>query len=63
MSEPTVAILLYGDWLASRRSTCCGGLVVLAKDIIRAAADVKVPRLTVSLLHQRGYSTHLRLSR
>ncbi len=35
--------------------TYSGGLGVLAGDTIRAAADLKVPMVAVSLLHRRGY--------
>lgn len=35
--------------------TYAGGLGILAGDTIRAAADLKVPMVAVTLLHRRGY--------
>jgi starch phosphorylase len=35
--------------------TYSGGLGVLAGDTIRAAADLKVPMVGMTLLHRRGY--------
>ena len=35
--------------------TYSGGLGVLAGDTIRAAADLKVPMVAVSLVHRKGY--------
>jgi glucan phosphorylase len=35
--------------------TYSGGLGVLAGDTIRAAADLKVPMVAVTLLHRKGY--------
>ncbi|MBI3324295.1 MAG: alpha-glucan family phosphorylase [Candidatus Omnitrophica bacterium] len=35
--------------------TYAGGLGVLAGDMIRSAADMKVPMVVVSLLHRKGY--------
>ena len=35
--------------------TYSGGLGVLAGDTIRAAADLKVPLVAVTLLHRKGY--------
>lgn len=40
--------------------TYSGGLGVLAGDTIRAAADLRVPMVAISLLHRRGYC-HQRL--
>lgn len=39
--------------------TYSGGLGVLAGDALRAAADLRVPMVGVSLLHRRGYPTQL----
>src|SRR6266851_8091341 len=36
-----------------------GGLGVLAGDTIRAAADIRLPMLAVSLLYRKGYFTQL----
>ncbi len=41
--------------LRSEIRTYSGGLGVLAGDTIRAAADLKVPMVAVTLLHSRGY--------
>ena len=41
--------------LESSLPTYAGGLGVLAGDTIRAAADLKVPLVAVSLLYRRGY--------
>ena len=38
-----------------RMPTYAGGLGVLAGDMLRAAADLQVPMLGLSLLHRRGY--------
>src|SRR5215470_11100502 len=35
--------------------TYSGGLGVLAGDTIRAAADLKIPMVAVTLLHRQGY--------
>ena len=41
--------------MASDMPTYSGGLGVLAGDTIRAAADLKVPMVAVTLLHRKGY--------
>ena len=41
--------------LDRRMPTYSGGLGVLAGDTIRAAADLKVPMVAVTLLHRKGY--------
>ncbi len=41
--------------LAADMPTYSGGLGVLAGDTIRAAADLKVPMVAVTLLHRKGY--------
>ena len=41
--------------LVSEMPTYAGGLGVLAGDTIRAAADLKVPMVAVTLLHRKGY--------
>jgi len=41
--------------LVSDMPTYSGGLGVLAGDTIRAAADLKVPLVGVTLLHRKGY--------
>ena len=41
--------------LISDMPTYSGGLGVLAGDMIRAAADLRVPMVAVTLLHRKGY--------
>jgi starch phosphorylase len=41
--------------LASDVPTYAGGLGVLAGDLLRAAADLRVPMVGVSLIHRKGY--------
>ena len=41
--------------LCAEIPTYSGGLGVLAGDTVRAAADLKVPMVAVSLLHRKGY--------
>ena len=41
--------------LDSAMPTYAGGLGILAGDTVRAAADLKVPLVAVTLLHRRGY--------
>ena len=55
MSEPTVAYFSMEIGLQADIPTYSGGLGVLAGDMIRAAADAKIPMVAVSLLHRRGY--------
>ncbi len=43
--------------LTAEVPTYSGGLGVLAGDTIRAAADLRVPMVAVTLLHRRGYCT------
>ena len=41
--------------LASDLPTYSGGLGVLAGDMLRAAADLRVPMVGVTLVHRQGY--------
>lgn len=41
--------------LEAEMPTYSGGLGVLAGDTIRAAADLKIPLVAVTLLHRKGY--------
>jgi starch phosphorylase len=41
--------------LEPKMPTYAGGLGLLAGDTIRAAADLKVPLVGVTLLHRKGY--------
>ncbi|MGD2111440.1 MAG: alpha-glucan family phosphorylase [Phycisphaerae bacterium] len=56
MNEPRkIAYFSMEIGLSSEIPTYSGGLGVLAGDTIRAAADLKVPMVAVTLLHSRGY--------
>ena len=52
---PVVAYLSMEVGLESRMPTYSGGLGVLAGDTLKAAADLGVPMVAVSLLHREGY--------
>src|SRR5262250_1217916 len=41
--------------LENAMPTYSGGLGVLAGDTVRAAADLKLPMVAVTLLHRKGY--------
>jgi starch phosphorylase len=51
----TIAYFSMEIGLVSDMPTYSGGLGVLAGDTIRAAADLKVPMVGVTLLHRKGY--------
>jgi starch phosphorylase len=51
----TIAYFSMEIGLVSDMPTYSGGLGVLAGDTIRAAADLKVPMVAVTLLHRKGY--------
>ncbi|MEX1096948.1 MAG: alpha-glucan family phosphorylase [Planctomycetales bacterium] len=53
--EPRIAYFSMEIALDPRVPTYAGGLGVLAGDTIRAAADLKVPLVAVSLAHRKGY--------
>ncbi len=53
--EPLVAYFSMEIALLPEIPTYSGGLGVLAGDTIRAAADLRVPMVAVSLLHRKGY--------
>jgi starch phosphorylase len=55
VQPPRVAYFSMEIGLESGMPTYAGGLGVLAGDTIRSAADLDVPMVAVSLLHQRGY--------
>ncbi|HWH78737.1 MAG TPA: alpha-glucan family phosphorylase [Candidatus Binatus sp.] len=55
MNHPTVAYFSMEIGLLTDMPTYSGGLGVLAGDMIRAAADLKVPMVGVTLLHRKGY--------
>jgi glycogen phosphorylase len=56
-SSQPIAYFSMEIGLDSRMPTYSGGLGVLAGDTIRAAADLRVPMLAVTLLHRKGYFT------
>ena len=51
----TIAYFSMEIGLEAGMPTYSGGLRVLAGDTIRAAADLKIPLVAVSLLHRKGY--------
>ncbi len=51
----TIAYFSMEIGLEAGMPTYSGGLGVLAGDTIRAAADLKIPLVAVSLLHRKGY--------
>src|SRR5690349_6908955 len=56
--DPSSARIAYFSMevaLASHLPTYSGGLGVLAGDMLRAAADLRVPMIGVSLVHRQGY--------
>lgn len=55
MNDRTIAYFSMEVALVSEMPTYSGGLGVLAADTIRAAADLKVPMVAVTLLHRQGY--------
>jgi starch phosphorylase len=55
MNHPTIAYFSMEIGLVTDLPTYSGGLGVLAGDTIRAAADLKLPMVAVTLLHRKGY--------
>lgn len=55
MSERKIAYFSMEVALQPGMPTYSGGLGVLAGDTIRAAADLNVPMVAVSLMHRKGY--------
>ncbi len=56
MDEPrTIACFSMEVALETGMPTYSGGLGVLAGDTLRAAADLKVPMVAMTLLHRKGY--------
>ncbi len=51
----TIAYFSMEIGIVSDMPTYSGGLGVLAGDTVRAAADLKVPMVAVTLLHRKGY--------
>jgi len=54
-SDPLVAYFSMEMALEPGMPTYCGGLGILAGDMLRAAADREFPMAGVSLLHRKGY--------
>jgi starch phosphorylase len=54
-NQQTIAYFSMEIGLITDMPTYSGGLGVLAGDTIRAAADLKVPMVAVTLLHRKGY--------
>src|SRR2546425_7622682 len=54
-TDRTIAYFSMEIALEVGMSTYSGGLGVLAGDTIRAAADLKIPMVAVTLLHRQGY--------
>jgi starch phosphorylase len=60
MQEPArIAYFSMEIGLGAEIPTYSGGLGVLAGDTIRAAADLRVPLVAVTLLHRKGYCRQL----
>jgi starch phosphorylase len=55
MNERSIAYFSMEIALEEGMPTYSGGLGVLAGDTIRAAADLKVPMVGITLLHRKGY--------
>ena len=55
MSERKIAYFSMEFGLTSEIPTYSGGLGILAGDMVRAAADLGVPMVGVTLLHRKGY--------
>ena len=55
MNRPKVAYFSMEIAIQNVMPTYSGGLGVLAGDTIRAAADLRVPMVAVTLLHRKGY--------
>jgi starch phosphorylase len=55
-AEPRIAYFSMEVGLESTIPTYSGGLGVLAGDTLRAAADLSLPVVGVSLVHQKGYT-------
>jgi len=59
---PTKRLVAYFSMeiaLENAMPSYSGGLGVLAGDTVRAAADIRLPMVAVSLLYRRGYFTQV----
>lgn len=54
-ARPVIAYFSMEMGLETRVPTYSGGLGILAGDTVRAAADLKVPMVAMTLLHRKGY--------
>jgi len=54
-TQPVIAYFSMEIALEQGMPTYSGGLGVLSGDTVRAAADLKVPMVAVTLLHRKGY--------
>ena len=55
MNQRKIAYFSMEIGIVSDMPTYSGGLGVLAGDTVRAAADLKVPMVAITLLHRKGY--------
>ncbi len=55
LNHRTIAYFSMEIGIVSDMPTYSGGLGVLAGDTVRAAADLKVPMVAITLLHRKGY--------
>ncbi len=55
LTDRSIAYFSMEIALESNMPTYSGGLGVLAGDTVRAAADMKIPMVAVSLIHRKGY--------
>ena len=55
LNHRTIAYFSMEIGLVTEMPTYSGGLGVLAGDTVRAAADLKLPMVAVTLLHRKGY--------
>ncbi|HET9533590.1 MAG TPA: alpha-glucan family phosphorylase, partial [Blastocatellia bacterium] len=53
--QPVIAYFSMEIGLESGMPTYAGGLGVLAGDTVRAAADLSMPVVAMTLLHRKGY--------
>ena len=53
--EALIAYLSMEIGVDSQLPTCCGGLGVLAGDILKGSAEIGFPLVGVSLRHHKGY--------
>ncbi|MDH3446421.1 MAG: alpha-glucan family phosphorylase, partial [Deltaproteobacteria bacterium] len=54
-TSETIAYFTMDIAIESEIPTYSGGLGILAGDMIRSAADLRIPMVVVTLLHRKGY--------